>query len=470
MTEEERARAERMWRQTYDYEIRWYEADTVETRHYGVRYCGRFDGFPILAFPEAKGATAQFTFRVLQYSGLNSFAKVGVPEDVIAAVERYHEAFEAAILAGDGLDDPLRLDGQDLPPLGECPLSADELPDGLRADQYLGTYHGCSVFFYRDLSAADTTATRIGGVPFWHGEYYAFRAYQYGKVYRLEEAFLRGYLTYEDLRAVAGYAYGETFPEAPVTVSPGNAPVVIAPKMPEITPLTEEQIAAIETAWLSTKGYPVKWYEEANIITRHFGLRYYGTCGEYVILFAPETKLRTSYISLGDGQYLKHSTEFSLYAYRDGTLYEASERYKAGALSDAELACVIACHDATEYALKHRPDWDDPLSFDGPIFPPLGPITEEVRAAVGEHQTVLSHYTYCGIYNGSAVFVMKSMIRSVSEHIIGGKYFSLEPYVTVVLREGVQYSLEDAFNLNFLTVEDIEKIEYYVRTQMGYGK
>ena len=59
------------------------------------------------------------------------------------------------------------------------------------------------------------------------------------------------------------------------------------PELPGMEPLSEDKIREISDAWYAKEGYALKWFNEGNILSRHFGWRYYGTAEEGIVLYRP---------------------------------------------------------------------------------------------------------------------------------------------------------------------------------------
>lgn len=257
-----------------------------------------------------------------------------------------------------------------------------------------------------------------------------------------------------------------------------NMRISLEPVKPEITPLTDAQMAEINAAWLEEKGYPAKWFDENEIITRHFGLRYYGTYGGYQILFAPGTKASGHEIYF-DNILLNYETEFALYAYHSGELFSAQALYESGALNSEDITAIARYHAATELAIANRPDLDNPYDCISPDFPALELLPQEMRDQIEAdyraiHEYDLSGVIYCGTYNGCVVFVFDVATDAWNPHNIGGQYFELGSCMDFIIYKDGEFlpsrmecsALLYAFNHNYLTASDIEKIEHYARTQM----
>ena len=200
----------------------WYDADRISevehSRHHGWRYYGHVDDSVLFAIPSgAPGADGSYSLStVALYAYKDSTYTLLTPEkcteDVYAKIESYHVVFEAATLRDCAENDPYWFGGQNLPPLGESPYSDEELKtNALSAESYLGTYNGYSVYFSSGAVRL-TVLEWLGGVPFYTGETYTILTYKDGAVELLRTTYNNGNLTYEDLRAIAYYMYGDVFP------------------------------------------------------------------------------------------------------------------------------------------------------------------------------------------------------------------------------------------------------------------
>ena len=214
LTDLEQAEIENAWLSQKGYRIEWYSDGRTETRHYGWRYYGRIERAILLARPIADGQSGSDLQLLVYESGeFINYEDLNYEDTLRESVERFYKDFEESILRREDLDDPYDLSGQDLPPLGECPYTEEDLSGtGFHPSDYLGTYNGYSVFKVRGVIRG-MSKVQLAGVPFWWGDFYLFYAYKDGESITIDKAFNLGILTYYDLRAIAYYTYGDYFPD-----------------------------------------------------------------------------------------------------------------------------------------------------------------------------------------------------------------------------------------------------------------
>ena len=454
LTDAEKTNIEKAWYSAKGYTFKWYDEEKVETRHFGWRYYGRINGAILLAnadgsYPGYNGgysvlAMKLYTYEQGQFTQITALLSYSAYD----AIKEWHNAFESALLQREDLDDPFWYGGQNLPALGTSPCTEEQLKGTFcQPEDYLGTYNGCSVF-YTEGNVRATWQSMFGGVMFWEGEYYSFVAYKDGEHYYLGDAFNRGLLTYEDLRAVAYYLYGENFPEdiydyVPATTIPAETPIAI-----DHTPLTGDQIAEIEAA------KNIVWYDENDILTRHYGVRYYGTVEEGILLYFPNIKQCNINCEKCFTDYRAHVISDNCCIYRNGDFIALSESSNSSSL----IASVRDYHLSFEAALAEREDYDDPYRYDYPE-PPANPTVPN------EYADLYKKGLYCGTYNGYNVALYESDFAFTNPglFIIGGVaiYVPNGMFFYVWNEEQGFFSLEDAYAADILTSEDIRSIAYY---------
>ena len=229
-------------------------------------------------------------------------------------------------------------------------------------------------------------------------------------------------------------------------------PTTPADTTPAADPPTEEEllIAAIEDAWLASQHYPAKWLDEENVVTRHYGLRNYGTYSGYVILFHPKSTVIATELTIKQGVVLRYDTDFQLYAYKDGALCTAESLFASGALILQDARDILACHKETEARLEARADPDYPYALDGAGLPTLN-VTDK-------HE--LGTYGDCRV-----TWTETTTVEADQWHVLGGSGFLLNGSAVITVTRGTEScSLETAFNQGYLSPTDMRAIAYYYHT------
>jgi len=232
-----------------------------------------------------------------------------------------------------------------------------------------------------------------------------------------------------------------------------------------INPATEENElkAEINEVWLSTVHSPAQWFDEDNIVTRHYGLRLYGQCNGYSILFIAGGKVNTrgnSALKIDEGLVLDYATNCQLYAYKNRAIYTVKELYQNGMLSREDVTDILAYHEKFERQLMARDDYDNPFYIDGTDIT----IPEDSLSCDKQ-----GHYDL-GTYGGYQVHWSRPDTRGGdSWYIIGGYAFLTGGGAVISVKCGsMVYSLSYAFSRGYLTTEDMRVIAY--RYKIAYNR
>ena len=227
------AEIEQAFREQNGYDMKWFNWDNIVTRHFGYIYMGTVDGYVILLASSSNwNSEGIFQFPPLpQYykTRLNvsgyaykdgqivSVGEIDMDREKAKVIYDRYCALETTIFERDDLDDPYTtITGELPPPLEECPYLQEDLvaagipeqffaENGLKA-KYLGTYHGCIVFATRNPFDSGLVSQGLPVCVYALHDFYVFRN---GEEYDLNEAFLYGYLTEDDVRTIVYYMYGE---------------------------------------------------------------------------------------------------------------------------------------------------------------------------------------------------------------------------------------------------------------------
>ena len=227
------------------------------------------------------------------------------------------------------------------------------------------------------------------------------------------------------------------------------------PELPGMEPLSEDKIREIAEAWYAKEGYALKWFNEGNIFSRHFGWRYYGTAEEGIVLYRPTYTL---YGWHDENEIFRYHMTYERYVYREGEFYT----FEDAEVSEETVAAAEWYHKVLEETLLSREDRDDPYVNDGTDLPPLEacPYTAETLAKWG----IAASDQYLGTYNGCIVVEENRddfIPTGYFPQAIAGKIFCAAGDRIYVYGNGERYSLADAFERGYLTVADVAAIAYY---------
>ncbi|MBO5111318.1 MAG: leucine-rich repeat protein [Clostridia bacterium] len=452
---------ERAWLETYGYALKWFDISAIQTRHYGLRDYGTYDGYTILFMPKPLviegGSTLRLNaetvfaygteFELLAYRAGVFYPVEALYEqgklsgESLALVAKIHASMEAMLDAHPFLDDPHSYPGL-VKWIGDySDFRAEVRP--IHPEEgaiYLGTYSACSVYS-KGSRLRRGTCHIIGGVAFYL-DATSFTAYEmYGECgeYTLEEAFNRGLVTYEELRSIAAQHYSSYLP--------------VFPDVLDLPPLSESVINDITRAWASWSGNDsAKWFSVDDLSTRHFGIRYYGKYpskdpgvgNDYIILYIPETRVnRTRYYG-----------EF--YAYWQGGFYRLDSLCDRGRLDESVKDAVTASHELLEAWILEQENLDDPRWYGGQSLPALAGWPSELGIQQPRER-------YCGTFNGCITYLgnFDPKLRTDEYVTVGGVEFLVGMQAVYVYKDGEEMYLWDAFNCGLLNAEELRAIAYY---------
>lgn len=132
------------------------------------------------------------------------------------------------------------------------------------------------------------------------------------------------------------------------TTAPQNlatVPTITQPQiqLPQTAVLTAEKMEEIENAWYAVMSTELDgWYTEAGDTVTD-GMRYYGTCGGYDVLFVPTHEDVETSLVIG-GVTISEQNTFELYAYKDGQFQDLEDVYQQGLISVEELEGIKGVH------------------------------------------------------------------------------------------------------------------------------
>ena len=125
---------------------------------------------------------------------------------------------EAEILSREDLDVTNLYGTLNLPDPGPCPYAETAHFEGYRSHVYLGNYNGWDAFLVHTVMEGYGVCV-IGGSSFLWFEY-AVVLCQGDETVLLNRAFERNIVTYEDVRKMAYYCYGEIGPSEDAILFP----------------------------------------------------------------------------------------------------------------------------------------------------------------------------------------------------------------------------------------------------------
>ena len=201
------------WLAQYGWEIRWYDEENITTRHSGLRYYGTYNDYLIFYSPCAVTLPYLLAYRDGVFCPLEDvFPNEAWRSAICTRVWAYHYTVEEAILTRADLDDPYVFGALDLSDPGVCPHAGTPHLEGYEAHVFIGNYNGYDAFLAKTPMEGYWIFV-IGGSSFLWGEYVVVLL-KGEETILLDRAFERNLVTYEDVRKIAYYCYGETGPKA----------------------------------------------------------------------------------------------------------------------------------------------------------------------------------------------------------------------------------------------------------------
>lgn len=232
--------------------------------------------------------------------------------------------------------------------------------------------------------------------------------------------------------------------------------------------MSPQRMTEIERAWQNLYGtwFGVWW--EDGVYQSMDGIRYYGTCNGYDILYRPTYVQRLTDISFGDISFA-HPATFSLLAYREGQFYSLRDLYQHGMVTRSQLQEISQMHLVYEDLLG-------PIAFDPQVvldeeikraylrqYDSQGQWTTNVLSVIhyGTYQDRQSNKAYvCMIDNGTDYPTRKQ------SELFGGVVFvySNELRILVYYKEKL-ISLQEAYETGLLDQGALSAINRSYQTQ-----
>ena len=214
-------------------------------------------------------------------------------------------------------------------------------------------------------------------------------------------------------------------------------------------PLTEEQKDRISQDWLANSAW--HWTDEEG----NGYCRYYGEFEGYDIVFRYYSSLEPLEVVIAD-QVFSHNYEFNLIAYKDDTLTELSDLYKAGSISKESVAAIAAVHQG---------DPDKWPTLDEAKRGRIEALWQEANVSLkwdsGELQKRSTRYY--GTYNGYIVFLNVDAVPPESlgyyRYNIAGATFENNCSATIYgYKDGQFIRLRDLYTQGAISAEEVADI------------
>lgn len=214
-------------------------------------------------------------------------------------------------------------------------LRWNEEEDRFYGLRYYGTYHGYAVFLDLDAQVGGYSVN-LAGEELSAEHVFEIYTYRDGELCPLYFAYEQGYLTAEDISAIA-----KIHRAAMQEIAQDDAAKEqITLPLPTLEPLSNEAAKEVEDAWYAETGHTLTLNDDPG---RFGGMEYYGTCNGYVILFSPGDITVVTELKLG-GETFRYPRGFSIFAYRDGVFYNPEYAYENEYLTRADIAVIAQRH------------------------------------------------------------------------------------------------------------------------------
>lgn len=318
---------------------------------------------------------------------------------------------------------------------------------------YYGTYGGCEVVMCSPpVNVSDEViAAPVGDFVFNED----IMLHKDGTFIYLSNAYENGYLSDDDLRAIAHYD----------SIKPMNTPEAPPSEADRITlePLSIEAEQKLKKDYISYKD----WTDE--IADSAFVARYYGTYNgcEVAVMWSMELVFNemVKEVNIGGNRIMLPSGSFDLMLHKDGTFMDITAAYEEGLITD-EDAETIANVKAESYLPGSRPE---PLTTEAEAVlceDYAEYATSETETFTSDDVFVLKYY---GTFDGCEVVIMNCRELPYSP---APKTISVDGYALAMPSEDMELLLHRdssfidirfAYENGYLTEEDIVLVEKYIK-------
>ena len=208
-------------------------------------------------------------------------------------------------------------------------------------------------------------------------------------------------------------------------------------------------------------------------------IRCYGIFNGCAVIF-DETGKQTETTVTVEGQTFSHSSQFALYGYKDGTLREINDAYKAGLLTKKNITVAAERHKFVEQLPEYirKINVNAKESFFVPDEKTRSEIEEQCKKRdihVGwgnvpqfpEGRFVQRCY---GTVNGCTVFlIMRALLAPETKTIAGYEFFYSSCFGLYCYKDGVLCSLQEAYDNGLLTKDDVGVLAERHRNASDYN-
>ena len=229
---------------------------------------------------------------------------------------------------------------------------------------WYGTYGSCTVIYqfdrdgYKDQTDdiyspyptlrpsiqdyATAYQLEVAGCLFEDATPFMIHAYADGKLYSLEEAYAKGLLSWDALWEISVLHNATNG-----SLDRSTSRRIVSPDV--IGELTEEQAARIVRIWQENGGVgdpPVALDEKGRVVCNQ-GAVYYGTYGEYVVVFRPVQSpggYDSSYQRVGN-LYFSYHCAFASHVFTQDAVMPLQRAYGQGLISNEDLKTIAKLHD-----------------------------------------------------------------------------------------------------------------------------
>ena len=222
-------------------------------------------------------------------------------------------------------------------------------------------------------------------------------------------------------------------------------------------PLSQEIRAELEQAWEKSGGDPLIWEDsETN------GIRYYGTHGDCIVLFAPGhlQGFRTENIL---GYEFEHGCSFTLYAYKDGQFLTLENAYENQWLSQEQIASIAEHHRGLyQKALDALEEGNHPVYLSKEKKVELQYALLKYSGATAQWYTdnLYQQTRYYGNHEGYDIILYSITPDTMTGSIeIGGRLFlHSNNFYLLAYQDGQFTPLVELYNAGLISVDSIAEI------------
>ena len=237
--------------------------------------------------------------------------------------------------------------------------------------------------------------------------------------------------------------------------------IVEGDHMPD-EPLSDDLIFELEKNYSEKfydSNYPMYYYDGSD---NPVPIPYYGTYDGYVV-FAILGNLYTYTNFEIAGETFYYHQAITFFAYKDGDFTEIRDLYGEGKISDEAIKEIAAYHreySDIEYYCMHDFYQTVPEELEKPVFD--NDTIHQIESVWKNDECSIEYIVPLGKYGSSYAFMFDRSLKYYTDRFFGDFLFrGYNPGRIFIYRNGEIFSVDDAFDREFISEEDVAIIVCY---------